>query len=70
MFWGQANEPVQIVPLAKFLQSAKGAMGREVLEQELAEPKALLEEFQERVGIATVEKLKSKIFINQKKQTT
>ena len=42
-------------------------MGREVFEQELAGSQALLEEFQERVGIATVEKLKSKIFINQKK---
>jgi len=68
IFWGQANEPVQIVPLAKFLQSAKGAMGREVFEQELAEPQALLEEFQERVGITTVEKLKSKFFPNQKTQ--
>jgi hypothetical protein len=62
-----ANEPVQIVPPAKYLKSAKQAMGREVFEQELAEPQALLEEFQERVGVATVEKLKSKIFINQKK---
>jgi hypothetical protein len=68
IFWGQANEPVQIVPPAKYLESAKQAMGREVLEQELTEPQALLEEFQERVGIATGEKLKSKIFINQKKR--
>jgi len=67
IFLGQANEPVQIVPLAKFLESAEQAMGRKVFEQELAEPQALLEEFQERVGIETVEKLKSKIFINQKK---
>ena len=67
IFWGQANETVQIVPPAKYLASAKQAMGREVLEQELTEPQALLEEFQERVGIATGEKLKSKIFISQKK---
>jgi hypothetical protein len=67
IFWGQANEPVQIVPPAKYLASAKQAMGREVLEQELTDPQALLEEFQERVGIATGEKLKSKMFINQKK---
>jgi integrase len=67
IFWGQANEPVQIVPPAKYLASAKQAMGREVLEQELSEPQALLEEFQERVGIATREKLKSKIFASQKK---
>ena len=68
VFWGQANEPVQIVPQAKYIEAAKQAMGREVFEQELTEPQAMLEEFQERVGIATVEKLKSKIFINQKKQ--
>jgi hypothetical protein len=55
------------VPPAKYLESAKQAMGREVLEQELTEPLALLEEFLERVGIATGEKLKSKIFIRQKK---
>jgi len=50
----------------KFLEAAKQAMGREVFEQELAEHRPLLEEFQERVGIATVEKLKSKIFITRK----
>ena len=66
IFWGQANEPVQILALAKYLESVKQAMGREVFEQELAEPQTLVEEFQERVGIATVEKLKSKIVINQK----
>lgn len=68
IFLGQANEPVQIVPPAKFLESAEQAMGRKVFEQELAEPQALLEEFQERVGIATVEKLKAKFFPSQKNQ--
>ena len=68
IFWGQANEPMQIVPQAKYLEAARQAMGREVFEQELTEPQSLLEEFQERVGIETVEKLMSKIFINQKKQ--
>ncbi|MES1180609.1 MAG: tyrosine-type recombinase/integrase, partial [Verrucomicrobiota bacterium] len=61
LFWGQANEPVQIVPLPKYLQSAKAAMGREVFEQELSEPKALLEELAARVGTAAIEKLKAKI---------
>ena len=61
MFWGQANEPVQILPLAKYLQSAKTAMGREVFEQELAEPQAMLEELIARVGSDTVEKLRAKI---------
>jgi hypothetical protein len=67
VFLGQANEPVQIVPQAKYIEAAKQAMGREVFEQELTEPQALLEEFQERVGIATVEKLKSKIFYQPEK---
>jgi hypothetical protein len=68
IFLGQANEPVQIVPPAKYLESAKQAMGREVFEHELSEPQALLEEFQERIGIAAVEKLKSKIFFSQRRQ--
>ena len=61
IFWGQANEPVQIVPLPKYLQIAKTAMGREVFQEELAEPQVLLEEFEARIGTANVEKLKSKI---------
>jgi integrase len=61
VFWGQANEPVQIVPSSKYLQSAKTAMGREVFEQELNEPQTLLEELAERVGASVIEKLKSKI---------
>ena len=61
IFLGQANEPVQIVPPAKYLESAKQAMGREVFEQELSEPQALLDELLERVGAPTMEKLKAKI---------
>ena len=61
VFWGQANEPVQIVPPAKYLQSAKVAMGREVFEQELVEPQSLVDELAERVGASTVEKLKAKM---------
>jgi hypothetical protein len=68
IFWGQANEPVQIVPPPKYLQSAKTAMGREVFEQELSEPQALLDELLERVGVATIEKLKTKISASQKQQ--
>jgi integrase len=60
VFYGQANETVQIVPLPKFLQSAKAAMGREVFEQELAEPLTLLDELAERVGTAAIEKVKVK----------
>lgn len=61
MFWGQANEPVQILPKSKYLQSAKIAMGREVFEQELAEPQVMLEEFVVRVGSETIKKLRAKI---------
>ena len=61
VFWGQANESVQIVPLPKYLQNAKAAMGREVFEQELSEPQVLLEEFAARVGTETIEKLRAKI---------
>jgi integrase len=61
VFWGQANESVQIVPLPEYLQNAKAAMGREVLEKELKQPKALLEEFIVRVGMEVVEKLKSRM---------
>lgn len=61
VFWGQANEPVQIVSLPEYLQSAKAAMGREVFEKELKEPKALLEELMARVGVETIEKVKAKI---------
>jgi hypothetical protein len=43
-------------------------MGREVFEQELSEPQALLDELLERVGIAIIEKLKGKISANQKQQ--
>jgi integrase len=61
VFWGQLNEPMQIVPLQKYLQSAKTAMGREVFEQELNEPHALLEELAVREGSKTIEKLRAKI---------
>jgi integrase len=66
VFWGQANESVQILPAAKFLESAKQAMGREVFELELAEPQTLLDELVERIGTATVERLRLKISASQK----
>ena len=42
-------------------------MGRKVFEQELSEPQALLDELLERVGYATIEKLKVKISANKSK---
>jgi hypothetical protein len=52
---------VKILSLLKFLKSAKEAMGREVFEQELAEPQSLLDELAERVGATTIEKLRAKM---------
>ena len=68
VFWGQANEPVQIVPMPKYLESAKVAMEREVFEQELAEPQTLLEELAARVNTSIIEKLKAKISVGQKEK--
>jgi hypothetical protein len=61
IFLGQANEPVQIVPPAIYLEAAKAAMGREVFERELTEPQSLMEEFTVRVGEWAIEKLKAKL---------
>ena len=36
-------------------------MGREVFEQELAEPQALVDELVERIGASTIETLKTKM---------
>jgi integrase len=68
IFWGQANEPIQIVPMPKYLESAKAAMEREVFEQELAEPQTLLEELAARVSPSAIEKLKTKILVGQKQK--
>jgi len=61
VFWGQVNEPVQIVPLEKYVASAAQAMGREVFKSELSDPQALVAEFLERVPQSTSETLVSKI---------
>ena len=66
VFWGQANEPVQIIPFPEYIELAKQAMGREVFEQELAESQVLLDEFAVRIGAAAIEKLKAKISASQK----
>jgi site-specific recombinase XerD len=48
VFWGQLHETVWIVPIEKFLEIAKQAMGRQVLKQEFADRSALADEFLER----------------------
>ena len=48
VFWGQLHEEVSIIPIEKFLETAKQAMGRQVLKQEFADRPALVDEFLER----------------------
>jgi integrase len=48
IFWGQLHEEVSIIPIEKFLETAKQAMGRQVLKQEFADRPALADEFLER----------------------
>jgi integrase len=48
VFWGQLHEEVWIIPVEKFLETAKQAMGRQVLKQEFADRPALVDEFLER----------------------
>ena len=64
VFWGQANEPIQIVTAAKYLESAKQAMQREVFAQELTEPQSLLEELTARIGKEKIEKMKAKTTVS------
>jgi integrase len=67
IFWGQLNEPVQIVPLDKFHASAKEAMNREVFASELADRQSLREEFSVRIPTATLVELDGKIQAKQAK---
>jgi integrase len=61
VFWGQLNEPIQIVPLDKFHACAKDAMKRDVFQHELADRQSLKEEFSERISKATLVELTGKI---------
>ena len=61
VFWGQANEKIQIVPLDHYHARAQEAMGRVVFKGELNEPQALIEEFTARVPAETLEALLAKI---------
>jgi len=61
IFWGQLNEETMIVPLEKFLEAAKHAMGREVFKQELADRQALMDELVERVPEATLKAIRAKM---------
>jgi len=61
VFWGQLQEQVWIVPIEKFLETAKQAMGRQVFKQEFDDRLALADEFLERTSEATCRDLFAKI---------
>ena len=61
VFWGQLHEEVWIVPVEKFLETAKQAMGRQVFKQEFADRPALADEFSARTPEATLNEIRTKI---------
>ena len=61
VFWGQLHEEVWIVPVEKFLETAKQAMGRQVFKQEFADRLALADEFSARTPEATLNEVRAKI---------
>jgi integrase len=61
IFWGQVNEPFQIVPLKKYHDAARVAMDREVFQTEFDDPQGLIDEFAEIVPAETLERLSVKL---------
>jgi integrase len=61
VFWGQIHETVWIVPVEKFLETAKQAMGRQVFKQEFADRPALADEFSARTPEVTLNEILAKI---------
>ena len=61
VFWGQLHEEVWIIPVEKFLETAKQAMGRQVFKQEFADRPALADEFSARTPEATLNEVLAKI---------
>jgi integrase len=61
VFWGQLHEEVWIIPVEKFLEIAKQAMGRQVLKQEFADRPALADEFSARTPEAIFREVTAKI---------
>jgi integrase len=60
VFWGQLHEDVWIIPVEKFLETAKQAMGRQVLKQEFADRPALADEFSARTPEAMLNEIIAK----------
>jgi integrase len=59
--WGQLNEETWIVPVEKFLKVARQAMGREVLQSELTDREALVDELFARIPAKTLDEVRAKI---------
>jgi hypothetical protein len=63
VFWGQLNEETRIVPVEKFLEVAKQAMGREVLKSELTDHEALIDEMSARIPAKTLDDVRAKMTV-------
>jgi integrase len=65
VFWGQVNEPVPILPVERFHECARQAMGRDVFAEELADRESLKDEFIARTPETTCAELTRKIHPRQ-----
>ena len=70
VFWGQLHEEIWIIPVEKFLETAKQAMGRQVLKQEFADRLALEDEFSARTPEAMLREVTAKIPMQASASTT
>jgi hypothetical protein len=70
VFWGQLHEEIWIIPVEKFLETAKQAMGRQVLKKEFADRLALEDEFSARTPEATLREVTAKIPVQASTTTT
>jgi hypothetical protein len=61
VFWGQLNEETPIIPVERFLEVSKQAMGREVLQSELADREALADELSIRISANTLDEIRAKL---------
>jgi integrase len=61
VFLGQIHETVWIVPVEKFLETARQAMGRQVFKQEFADRPALADEFSARTPETILNEILAKI---------
>ncbi|HEY3856935.1 MAG TPA: site-specific integrase [Verrucomicrobiae bacterium] len=60
VFWGQLNEETPIIPIERFLEVSKKAMGREVLKSELADHEPLVDELSARIPAKTLDEIRTK----------